>query len=415
MASILRMPLLRSSAGSTGPLRRWRPLAPTVPSRCLHAPPLAARIAARPRQLKLRRAGRAHSTATNSSSADAPSTDSSAATYDYIIVGAGSAGCVLAHRLSASGLHSVLLLESGPPDSNLWLHLPVGYYKTTHDPRWDWCFKTEAEPNLNGRILSWPRGRVLGGSSSINGMLHVRGQPEDYDGWATTHACGDGWDYESVLPYFKMSEDQEGGDRALHGAGGPVSVSNPRISLLVVDKFLEACVEVGIGGDGDVDLNGRNPEGAGYCQTTQRDGWRCSTATAYLKAVDHNTANLTVATGCTVRRALITTEATGEKRATGVEYTAAAGGGGATILVARARREVVLSAGAIGSPHLLMLSGVGEASQLEDAGVPLIHELDGVGKNLQDHLQVRSVYLLRPLILSQNPSICQCLWVYLHL
>ncbi len=323
--------------------------------------------------------------------------------YDYIVVGAGSAGCVLAHRLSAGGTHSVLLLESGPRDTDMWLHLPVGYYKTTHDLRFDWCFKTEQEPNLNNRKLGWPRGRVLGGSSSINGMLHVRGQPDDYDNWAVEHGC-DGWSFEEILPYFRKSEDQEGGDRELHGKGGPLSVSNARISLPIADAFVHGCAEAGIGGsttDTNVDLNGRQPEGAGYCQTTQRDGWRCSAATAYLKSVKTD-ARLTVETECTVRRVLIVDEQPDSLndeslvRATGVEYISQASGSRSRrIISAHARKEVVLCAGTIGSPHLLMLSGVGEPAQLEAAGVDVIHSLPGVGKNLQDHLQVRSVYKSR--------------------
>lgn len=321
--------------------------------------------------------------------------------YDYIIVGAGSAGCILAHRLSAGGAYSVLLLESGPRDTNMWLHLPVGYYKTTHDPRFDWCFKTEQEAALNNRRLGWPRGRVLGGSSSINGMLHVRGQPEDYDAWALEHGCN-GWSYEEILPYFRKSEDQEGGDRELHGKGGPLSISNARISLPIADAFLHGCAEVGIGGSADtpLDLNGRQPEGAGYCQTTQRNGWRCSTATAYLKSVK-NDARLTIETQCTVRRVMIETRKLDSPtskvlRATGVEYfSQVEGSRSGRVVSASARKEVVLSAGTIGSPHLLMLSGVGEPEQLEAAGVAVVHSLPGVGKNLQDHLQVRSVFKSR--------------------
>ncbi len=320
--------------------------------------------------------------------------------YDYIVVGAGSAGCVLAHRLSAGGTYSVLLLESGRRDTNVWLHLPVGYYKTTHDPCFDWCFKTEQEPGLNNRRIGWPRGRVLGGSSSINGMLHVRGQPEDYDRWAREYGC-DGWSFDEILPYFRKSENQEGGDRELHGKGGPLSVSDARISLPIADAFVHGCAEVGIGGSTAVDLNGRQPEGAGYCQTTQRDGWRCSAATAYLKSVKSD-ARLTVETECTVKRVLIEAEhldapnSESVLRATGVEYVShTSSSRSGRVISVHARKEVALCAGTIGSPHLLMLSGVGEPAQLEAAGVAVIHPLPGVGKNLQDHLQVRSVYKSR--------------------
>ena len=390
-----------------------------APCRCSRLPPAAARVLPLRqrllwhRSLRSRRSSSSSSSTSGSGAARAVASPTSTE-YDYVVVGAGSAGCVLAHRLSAGGLYSVLLLESGPRDTDFWLHLPVGYYKTTHDPRFDWCFKTEPEPALNGRRLGWPRGRVLGGSSSINGMLHVRGQPEDYDAWATEHGC-QGWSFEEVLPYFRKSEDQEGGDRELHGAGGPLSVSDSRISLPIADAFLAGCAEAGIGRlvgaarqqHDAVDLNGRQPEGAGYCQATQRDGWRCSTATAYLKSISDD-ARLTIETGCTVRRALLTAEhekggASGGScsralRATGVEYSsqsdpsAAAGG---TIVTAHARKEVILCAGTIGSPHLLMLSGVGEPAQLEAAGITVTRPLPGVGKNLQDHLQVRSIYKSR--------------------
>jgi len=219
-------------------------------------------------------------------------------------------------------------------------------------------------------------------------MLHVRGQPEDYDAWRDG-GC-EGWGYADVLPYFMRSEDQENGDRALHGKGGPLSVSRARVKLPVIDAFLQACAEVGIGSGGD--LNGRRPEGAGYGQTTTRDGWRCSSATAYLSPDVRARETLTVETGCTVSRILFADGGEGEGlRATGVEYSK-------QVLRQRtahqvtARRETILAAGAIGSPHLLMLSGVGEPKELARHGIPLRHSLPGVGKNLQDHLQVRTTY-----------------------
>jgi len=299
------------------------------------------------------------------------------AAFDFIVVGAGSAGCVLANRLSADPRHRVLLLEAGPEDTYPWIHVPVGYFKTMHNPRTDWCLETEPDPGLNGRRLAWPRGRVLGGSSSINGMLYIRGQPLDYDRWRQLGCVG--WSFDDVLPYFRRSEDQERGETAYHGVGGPLSVTDMRIRRDVCDAYVEAAGEIGIPASDD--FNGPVQEGAGYFQLTARNGRRCSTAAAYLRPV-RGRRNLSVVTGALVRRLLLD-----GRRAVGVEYSR-----GDRIEAAMARGEVVLAAGAIGSPHILELSGIGRGAVLQALGIPTVHELAGVGENLQDHLQARSIY-----------------------
>ncbi len=299
------------------------------------------------------------------------------AEFDYVIVGAGSAGCVLANRLSADPSRRVLLIEAGPPDSYIWIHIPVGYFKTMHNPRTDWCMRTEPDPGLNGRQIQWPRGRVLGGSSSINGLLYVRGQPEDYDQWRQLGCTG--WSYDDVLPYFRRSEDQERGESAFHGVGGPLAVSNMRVRRDVCDAYIAAAEEIGIPRNDD--FNGATQEGAGYFQLTARNGRRCSAAVGYLNPVKRRP-NLHIATGALVHRILVE-----GGRATGVELEI-----GGTRQRVRAAGEVLLSAGAINSPHLLELSGIGRGDVLQDIGVSVVQELPGVGENLQDHLQARSVY-----------------------
>ncbi|MCY3828508.1 MAG: GMC family oxidoreductase N-terminal domain-containing protein, partial [Rhodospirillaceae bacterium] len=212
--------------------------------------------------------------------------------YDYVIVGAGSAGCVLANRLSADPSKNVLLLEAGGEDRNPWIHVPVGYFKTLHNPKTDWCFKADPDPGLNGRSLDWPRGKVLGGSSAINGLLYIRGQKEDYDTWR--QMGNDGWSYDDVLPYFRRAEDQERGADAFHGEGGPLAVSDMRAQRDVCEALIAAAEELGIPRNDD--FNGALQEGAGYFQLTARNGRRCSTATAYLKPV-RSRRNLEVVTG----------------------------------------------------------------------------------------------------------------------
>ena len=297
--------------------------------------------------------------------------------YDYIIVGAGSAGCVLANRLSADPNNKVLIVEAGTSDSNPWIHVPVGYFKTMHNPKTDWCYLTEPDKGINNRRLQWPRGKVLGGSSSLNGLLYVRGQAEDFDRW---EALGNrGWSYKDVLPYFKKSEDQERGEDKYHGTGGPQKVSDLRIRRPIADFFIKAAEQIGI--PFNEDYNGENQEGVGYFQQTAFKGFRWSTARGFLRpAMKRN--NVTVITKAHTNRILFDGD-----RAIGIEYK----NSGKQHKV-YANKEVILSAGAIGSPQILQLSGIGEEKLLSKHKIPVIKNLPGVGKNLQDHLQIRLVF-----------------------
>ncbi len=305
----------------------------------------------------------------------------SMAEFDYIIVGAGSAGCVLANRLTESGRHRVLLLEAGGSDSSPWIRVPVGYARTFTDPRFNWMYRTEPEPALDDRIAFWPRGKVLGGSSSINAMLFVRGQPSDYEDWRS--AGNPGWGWRDVLPYFRKLEDHAWGESEYHGAGGPVHVHDPSATVHPLCRtFLEACAESGI--PITRDFNGADTEGAGLWQVTIRDGVRVSSASAYLRPVLRRH-NLEVATGARATRVLFSGAA-----ATGVEYLRAGSRRTAT-----ARREVLLSAGAIGSPPLLELSGVGDPEMLRGLQIPVIAPLRNVGRGLQDHVCVSYFYRSR--------------------
>jgi len=297
--------------------------------------------------------------------------------YDYVIVGAGTAGCVLANRLSADPDQRVLLLEAGGKDNYIWIHVPIGYLYTQNNKRTDWCFKTEVEAGLNGRALNYPRGRVLGGCSSINGMIYMRGQARDYDRWRQLGNAG--WSWHDVLPYFKRSEDFYRGADDQHGADGEWRVEEPRISWEILDAFREAAAEIGI--PRSEDFNRGNNEGCGYFHVNQKRGFRWNTAQGFLKPV-RGRANLTVLTGAQARKLRFE-----GKRVAGVEVRYR----GAETSV-RARREVILATGAVGSPQLLQLSGIGPGALLQGFGIPVRHELPGVGENLQDHLQLRTAY-----------------------
>ena len=300
--------------------------------------------------------------------------------FDYVVVGAGSAGCVLANRLSEDPSVTVLLLEAGGADWNPWIHVPVGYFKTMHNPATDWCYLTDADAGINGRRLQWPRGKVLGGSSSLNGLLYIRGQREDYDDWAA--AGNAGWDYETVLPYFKKSECQERGEDAYHGVDGPLKVSDLRLRREIAERFIEAAKAAGIPENRDV--NGATQEGVGYFQQTSYKGFRCSTAKAFLRPAQKRP-NLTVIKRAHCQRLLLE-----GKRVVGVEYRR-----GEQREQVRANLEVLLSSGAIGSPQILQCSGIGDPEHLKEVGVECRHALPGVGENLQDHLQVRLVFKTR--------------------
>jgi len=306
--------------------------------------------------------------------------------FDFIVVGAGTAGCLIANRLSAAAGTRVALLEAGGKDNYHWIHIPVGYLYLMGNPRTDWGYRTAAEPGLNGRSLAYPRGRVLGGCSSINGMIYMRGQARDYDTWR--QMGNPGWAWEDVLPYFKKHEDQwaldpealaPGAFEKLHARGGEWRVELARIRWEILDAFRAAAAEAGVPNVDD--FNGGNNEGCGYFHVNQKTGVRWNTAKAFLRPVKHRR-NLTVATEAVVER--LTLEG---KRVTGVVLKQA---GERRKL--RARREVILCAGAIGSPQILQLSGIGAGGLLQGLGIGVLHALQGVGENLQDHLQIRCAY-----------------------
>ena len=296
--------------------------------------------------------------------------------FDYVIVGAGSAGCVLANRLSADGKNSVLLLEAGPKDTNLWIHVPLGYGRLFKEKTVNWMYQTEPEPELDGRSVFQPRGKVLGGSSSINGLLYVRGQHEDYDRWRQ-HG-NQGWGFDDVLPYFKKAEDQQRGADDFHGVGGPLPVSDLGHPDPLSAAFIAAAAETGL--PVNRDFNGASQEGAGFFQTTTRHGRRASTAVAYLRPARRRN-NLQVETSALARRILFD-----GRRAVGVEY-----GQAGRHSIARARKEILISGGAFNSPQLLQLSGVGPAELLRRHGIEVVLAARGVGHDLQDHMQVRVI------------------------
>ncbi|MBV8835033.1 MAG: choline dehydrogenase [Alphaproteobacteria bacterium] len=297
--------------------------------------------------------------------------------FDYIVVGAGSAGCVLANRLTESGRHRVLLIEAGPEDRNLWIHVPIGYAKLFTDARHNWLYSSEPEAECGGRSIIQPRGKVMGGSSSINGLLYIRGQAEDFDHWRQLGNAG--WSFSDVLPYFRRAEDQQRGEDALHGVGGPLSVSDVSEPHPLCEAFIEACAQAGLPRTDD--FNGASQEGAGYFQLTTRKGRRWSTARGYL-APARKRHNLAV-----VGSALTTRILFDGRRATGVAYVK-----DGIKHVARANAEVILASGAFNSPQLLQLSGVGPGDLLRQHGIEVIADMKGVGADLQDHYQARFNY-----------------------
>ena len=338
-------------------------------------------------------------------------------TFDYIIVGAGTAGCLLANRLSADASKRVLLIEAGRRDDYHWIHIPVGYLYCIGNPRTDWLYQTEATPGLNGRTLKYPRGKVLGGCSSINGMIYMRGQSRDYDQWA--QLTGDAnWQWQNCLPYFKFHEDHHQGASAAHGAkgiapyllqsdahgdsastdyfkllkarqaGGEWRIEKQRLSWGVLDAFSLAAQQAGVPATSD--FNQGNNEGVGYFDVNQKQGWRWNTAQAFLRPTCYARPNFELWTQAQVAGLVIEQDADGGKRCSGVKVW-----DGHQMVTASATREVALSAGSIGSAHILQLSGIGPAQELASHGVQPRHDLPGVGANLQDHLQIRSVYKVK--------------------
>jgi len=300
--------------------------------------------------------------------------------FDYIIIGAGSAGCVLANRLSSIASNKILIVEAGGKDTYPWIHIPVGYYKTMHNPKTDWCFKTEPDESMNGRSINYPRGKTLGGSSSINGLLYIRGQEQDYNMWRKLGNVG--WDWKDVLPYFLKAENQEHGASEFHNDSGPLSVSDQRIKLDILDVFMNAAEEMGI--PKVTDFNKGDNYGCGYFQVTVKNGFRCSTSVAYLNPIKKRN-NLKILTKAHVKK--IEFENT---KATGLSYWK-----DGQLIKVKAKKEVILSAGSIGSPHILQASGVGDYVKLKSHGIKIIYNSLGVGKNLQDHLMMRPVYKVK--------------------
>jgi choline dehydrogenase len=301
--------------------------------------------------------------------------------FDRVIVGAGTAGCLLANRLSAGGSQRVALLEAGADDNYLWIHVPVGYLYCIGNPRTDWCFSTVAEPGLNGKAIRYPRGKVIGGCSAINGMIYMRGQREDYNGWrdGDGHGANPGWGWDDMLAHFKRHEDYHAGADEHHGAGNEWRVEKPRVRWEILDAFRAAAAQQGI--PATEDFNRGSNLGCGYFEVNQRGGVRWTAAKAFLRKIQHRD-NLSLQLRTRVERLVFD-----GRRCVGVQVLRDGERG-----IVRARAEVLLAAGAIGSPQLLQLSGIGPQAALANAGVPVVHSLDGVGTNLQDHLQLRMVF-----------------------
>ena len=336
--------------------------------------------------------------------------------FDYIIIGAGTAGCLLANRLSADARHRVLLIEAGPKDDYHWIHIPVGYLYCIGNPRTDWLYYTEPDAGLNGRALRYPRGKTLGGCSSINGMIYTRGQARDYDGWARLTGDED-WSWQNTLPYFKLHEDHYKGADALHGAkgstpellhgdralgsywhtlqhrqaGGEWRVEKQRLHWDVLDAVAQAAQQAGIPATDD--FNRGDNEGVGYFEVTQKNGWRWNTAKAFLRPTCYARPNFELWTAAQVARLTLEPTADGGRRCTGAEVCT--GGSSGDMVKVRATREVILCAGSIGSPQILQLSGIGPADLLQRLGIATEVNLPGVGANLQDHLQIRAVFKVK--------------------
>jgi choline dehydrogenase len=334
--------------------------------------------------------------------------------FDYIIIGAGTAGCLLANRLSADASKRVLLIEAGRKDDYHWVHIPVGYLYCIGNPRTDWLYKTEPDAGLNGRQLRYPRGKVLGGCSSINGMIYMRGQARDYDQWAKLTG-DDAWTWNNALPYFKLHEDHYKGGDALHGArgvpsellppngndyqkvlrhrqtGGEWRIEKQRLRWDILDAFSEAAQQAGIPATDD--FNRGDNEGVGYFEVNQKSGWRWNTAKAFLRPTCYGRPNFEMWTGTQVAKLVVQAQASAhgsQPRCTGVQVWS-----GTELVTVECRGEVILSAGSIGTPQILQLSGIGPGTVLRDKGVNVVLDLPGVGENLQDHLQIRSVYKVK--------------------
>lgn len=329
-------------------------------------------------------------------------------TFDYIIIGAGTAGCLLANRLSADATKRVLLIEAGRRDDYHWIHIPAGYLHCIGNPRTDWLYNTEPEAGLNGRALRYPRGKTLGGSSSINGMIYMRGQARDYDQWARLTG-DDAWTWGNALPYFKLHEDYYQGANAAHGArgvapelmrdktepyaqvlrhrnaGGEWRVDKQRLRWEVLDAFSQAAQQAGIPATDD--FNQGNNEGVAYFEVNQKEGWRWNTAKAFLRPTCYGRPNFEMWTSAQVAKLLVETQPDGSQRCTGVQVWASH-----EMVTATASAEVILSAGSIGSPQILQLSGIGPATLLQQQGIDIVHDAPGVGANLQDHLQIGAVF-----------------------